>query len=179
MNDNTGNTAQNTLESFVFLCPKCVLYIWQDPLLKALSTTELSSKGPSSQCRREHRQYNPFDGNTPESVMGHLLIKVPSLFSQAPSSQHLLIVNTNSPLWALPSLGPELLLHVLFICVSRRTWQNSAMHTDVFYAHVQSAWNAQVRASQNFTVMTYNTFTKNVAQPDAPEPRETLFPGNQ
>ena len=53
------------------------------------------------------------------------------------------------------------------------------MHTDVFYAHVQSAWNAQVRASQNFTVMTYNTFTKNVAQPDAPEPRETLFPGNR
>lgn len=108
MNDNTGNTAQNTLESFVFLCPKCVLYIWQDPLLKALSTTELSSKGPSSQCRREHRQYNPFDGNTPESVMGHLLIKVPSLFSQAPSSQHLRIVTQTLPYghcppWALSS----------------------------------------------------------------------------
>ena len=44
MNDSTGNTAQNTLESFVFLCPKCVLYIWQGPLLKALGTTELYSE---------------------------------------------------------------------------------------------------------------------------------------
>ena len=101
--------------------------------------------------------------------MGHLHVEVPSLFSTPPHHQTSSLLHGFSSYGQLPSLGRE---RPALSCASvyPDTPSGTVPHTEVCSTPGmwRGAWNAQVCASQNFTVMTHDTCTKNAAQPGAP-----------